>query len=973
MKIAIYSTSIRFVQILLLTSSFCVAQTFLPAPTSAVSGGGAHQTQTSYGQLPLDFEMNKGQTDGQVKFFARGPHYTVFLTSGQMVLTLRHSETLPDTAALSDHSQSAIASVNSFVPGSGRASVSESIEMKLIGAASDPVIVGEEQQPGMANYFIGNDPNKWQTNVPIYKKVHYKNIYPGIDLAYYSSQLRIEHDYIVAAGSNPNQIQLKINGADEVNVDANGDLILKKHGDEIRLQAPVAYQESNGIRTGVEAKYSVQASGRVHFAIGKYDKTKSLVIDPVLVYGTYLGGSGFDQGTGIAVDNDGNSYIAGCTDSTDFPLASSNQTAPSSMNAFIAKVNSSGSALVYADYIGGSSYDCASAMTLDGSDDAYLTGGTYSQDFPTVSPYQSANNSNASAAFVTEVSPDGSSLLYSTYLSGSAYTRASSLGLDSSGDIYVAGWTQSTDFPVANAYQSAVSPNQGGNYGQYGFVTEFAAGGQSLVYSTYYAGSATASPGCQSCWPLPYSNITGMTVAPSGNVYVTGDTNTDDFPVTQNAYQTARETNDNAAVGFIGTFSSSGGLTNSTYYGAQPTSSGFLGLWPSAIAIDSNGSTYVVGTTYNGGNPIPVTTPNLCNPAQTQCSIGFITKFDPTGLNVIYSTYLSPGIDVEPIAVTVDSNGDAYVYSQSSGGPSGPLTDPIETYSGGEDVFIQEIDPTGGVQLFGSFVGGSSDDLPGGMAVDSAGNIYLTGFTDSTDFPTLTGVLQATYDGNDDAFITKIGTESAPAPAIAPSSVDFPGTAVGSSSQPSTVLLRNMGSATLTISKITTSGDFSQSNTCGTAVAAAGSCSFSVTFTPTQAGSLSGSISISNDATGFPRVISLQGTGLSLAASVSPSQLAFSNEDVGQVSAAQSVTLTNTGTANLTISNISLAGEYEQTNNCPSSLAAGASCQFQVQFAPTAAGAQNGTLSITDNATGSPQEVTLTGTGVCAGSKCNPF
>jgi hypothetical protein len=952
------------VAIALWSSSLCFAQV-LPSNPAASESLSVSQAQTSYESLPLTFEVNQGQTASNVQFLARGSGYTVFLTSGQMTLALRSSAlssatTNVATGALKQ--KSAITSTNLAKSSPSQKTASSVIQINLVGANENPAMSGENPQPGKVNYFIGNDPKKWRTNVPTYKQVRYKNVYPGIDLVYYGNQSRVEHDFIISPGADPAQIQLDVTGTDRLSIDANGDLVLNKGNDEIRLQAPVLYQEAGGMRTPVTGQYSVENSTRVFFNVGLYDKTAPLVIDPVLAYSTYLGGSGSDQAAGIGVDAAGDTYITGCSASIDFPLASQNGPPPSVPNAFVAKIAPSGSTLIYADYIGGNSYDCSTALTLDSSNDVYITGSTYSTDFPTVRPYQSSNNSNSAAAFVTEISPNGSSLLYSSYLSGSTHTEANALGVDSSGNIYVSGWTNATDFPTVRAYQSVASPNQGNEYGQYGFLSEFAAGGASLVYSTYYAGSQNVAQGCGSCWPSPFTVITSMAVDASGNAYVAGITNTYDFPTTAGAYQVTNLTANNTSVGFIGKFNSSGSPLYSTYYGAGTTLPSYQGLYPGAIAFDSNGSAYVVGTTYYDVSAIPVTTPNLCDPSQTNCDSGFISKFDPTGATVLYSTYLSSNIDAEPESVRVDANGDAYVYSQSAGGPPGLLVNPIELYTSGEDAFIQEIDPTGGTLLFSTFVGGSADDFPGGLALDSSGNIYITGYTDSLDYPVTAAAEQNAYPGGSyDAFVAKISTNVAPAVAISPSSIQFPDTPVGSSSQASIALLRNMGSAPLTISNITVAGNFSETDNCTPGVASASNCTLSVTFTPTQMGSLSGFVTIVDNAAGSPHVISLAGNGLAPVADLSPSTLTFSGTEITQTSPAQTVTLTNGGNVALSISSIAVTGEYAQTNNCPASLGIGSNCQIQVTFAPTSDGTQNGTLSITDNAPGSPQSVTLVG------------
>ncbi|MGB9072202.1 MAG: choice-of-anchor D domain-containing protein [Terriglobales bacterium] len=949
MKSAMRSLSGLVATIALMSSLLCTAQIAPPNRTASHNPRPTHQVQTNYGKLPLTFEANRGQTDPRVKFLSHGPGYSVFLTSGQMVLALRPSAVMSNAAK------------NSAVPAANQKPADAVIQINLVGANPNPKVVGEDLQPGKVNYFIGKDPKQWQKNVSIYKQVRYKGVYPGIDLVYYGNQSRVEHDFVIAPGADPSQIQLDIKGADRLSLAPNADLVLHKGSDEVRLQAPILYQEFHGMRVPITGQYTVNNSNRVSFTLGQYDKTMPLVIDPVLVYGTFLGGLANDQAVGITVDSDGSAYVAGSTQSTNFPLAGQNGAPPSGTNVFLAKLDVSGSSLVYADYIGGNSEDYPAAIAMDSSNHVFITGYTYSGDFPVVNAYQ-PNNAGGTDGFVTEVAADGASLLYSSYLGGSNYDYPTSIALDGTGNIFVAGRTSSTDFPTANAFQSTVSPNQNGYYGEYGFLTKLTPDGSSLVYSTYYAGSTNVVQTCwgQPCWPSPYTDVNGVAVDLGGNAYLAGVTNTYDFPVTQGAYQTSNTTTYDQQVGFVGEFSSSGNLVYSTYFGATPDNY-YLQLI--AVAVDTTGSAYIVGETYPWSNTLPITTPNLCDPAQSSCSSGFITKFDPTGSTLAYSTFLATNVDANPQTLLVDANGDAYVLNESGGGDQTFLVNPIETFNNQSDLLVQEIDPTGGTQLFSTFLGGNGDDYPGGIAVDSTGAIYVTGYTNSSDYPVTAAALQNTIGGNYDAFVTKIGTATAPAVSLSPSLIQFSIRPVGSVSQPNTSLLRNMGSAQLTISNITTSGDFSVDNNCGTSVPAASTCTFTVTFSPTQPGPRFGSIMIEDDGAGSPHFINLVGNGATAVADLSPASLTFPSLQINQTSPAQSATLTNNGNATLEISSIQITGDYAQTNNCPSSLGIGSSCQFQVTFTPTDGGARNGTLRITDNAPGSPHTVSLSGSG----------
>jgi len=947
--------------IVLLSSLLCSAQTAPVNQNPPQSTLLTRQAQANYGKLPLTFEANHGQTDPQVKFLTHGSGYSVFLTSGQMVLSLRAMATKSKAAA----NIVATSAGQNAGPSTNQPARNAVIQLKLVGANPNPAVTGENLQPGTVNYFIGNDPKKWQTKVPLYKQVRYQAVYPGIDLIYYGNQTRVEHDFIVAPGADPSKIQLDVQGVDKLSLAANGDLVMYKGSDEVRLQAPILYQPFHGMQVPVTGQYKVQNSTHVSFTVGQYDKTMPLVIDPVLVYSTFLGGVADDEATAITVDSSGSAYVTGWTQSPNFPLASLTQTPPGGTNIFLAKLDVSGSSLVYADYIGGSNSQQPSSIVLDSSNDAFITGYTYSSDFPTVNPYQ-ATFTGGPDVFITEVAPDGASLVYSTYLGGSNSQQAYGIGLDSTGDIYVAGYTWSTDFPVANAYQPTASPNVNNQYGYYGFLTKLTPDGSTLVYSTYYAGSQNIAQSCwngsyYTCWPDPYSSISGLAVDATGNAYVAGNTNTYDFPATTGAYQVTNTTTGNQTVGFIGKFDPTGNQLYSSYFEAVPANYYWFNL--NALTVDATGSIIIVGYSYPWTYALPLTTPNLCDPTQNNCSYGFITKFDPTGATLVYSTYLENNINDWPQSVTVDANGNAYVFGNSGGGDQTQLVNPVEDYTNGGDVFIEEVDPTGSIQLFSTFLGGYFDDEPGGIALDSYGAIYVAGYTNSTDFPITAAALQNSLGGGYDTFISKIGTTALPAVSIYPSLIQFSIRPVGSVSQPNTSLLRNMGSAPLTITSITTTGDFSETDTCSPGVPAASTCTFTVTFTPTQPGPRFGSIMIEDNGAGSPHFINLVGNGATAVADLEPSSLAFPSLQINQTSSAQTATLTNNGNATMVISNIAISEDYAQTTNCKSSLGIGSSCTFSITFTPTTGGERDGTLSITDNAPGSPHTVALSGSG----------
>ncbi|MGA7592021.1 MAG: SBBP repeat-containing protein, partial [Candidatus Sulfotelmatobacter sp.] len=418
------------------------------------------QIAPNYGNLPLTFELNQGQTAPQAKFVSRGKGYSAFLTAGGMVLSLRPNKTAAQstlTVATNNKSQK---------------SASTTLQFKLVGASSSPSVVGENLQPGRVNYFIGNDPSKWHRNVPTYSQVRYKNVYPGIDLVYYGNHHQLEYDFAVAPGADPRQIQFGITGANQMELDSEGNLVLQTASGELRFKSPVVYQESSGARVPVSGAYAMNDSTHIGFKVAHYDTRKPLVIDPVLVYSTYMGGSGDEQPSGIAVDSTGSVYLAGYTDSADFPLTTLGSTTSGVPHVFVAKLDPTGSNLMYADYIGGNGQDYGYALALDSANNLYVTGSTASSNFPMVNPYQGSYPGSFNA-FLTKVSADGSSLLYSTYLGGNGSDQPTSMAIDSLGSVIVGGNTSSSNFPTANAYEATANANQGGLSGNYGFLTKF--------------------------------------------------------------------------------------------------------------------------------------------------------------------------------------------------------------------------------------------------------------------------------------------------------------------------------------------------------------------------------------------------------------------------------------------------------------------------------------------------------------------
>ena len=375
----------------------------------------------AFGRLPLSFEVNEGQTDSRVKFLARGHGYALFLTDNGAMFSFSETRT--------------------------------ALHMRLQNAAMSPRITGVDQLPGRVNYVLGNKA-EWRTGIPTYERVLYEQVYPGVDLVYYGNQRQLEYDFVIAPGASFRQIRLAFDNAGKPRLNRRGELILKAGAHELTLLRPKAYQDINNKRREVSVRYSLKPRGEVAFQVGNYDKSQPLVIDPLLVYSTFLGGSGLDAGNSVAVDSSGNAYIAGQTASLNFPTSSPQQaTNGGQTDAFVAKLNADGSALIYSTFIGGSTTDSATSIAVDNTGNVYLTGQTDSTNFPVLNALHPAL-SGSGDAFVTELNSAGSGLVYSTYLGGRGSDGGSSIAVDGLGNAYVTGSTGSTDFPTTNPLQA---------------------------------------------------------------------------------------------------------------------------------------------------------------------------------------------------------------------------------------------------------------------------------------------------------------------------------------------------------------------------------------------------------------------------------------------------------------------------------------------------------------------------------------
>ncbi|MCK4822109.1 SBBP repeat-containing protein [bacterium] len=680
-----------------------------------------------FAEIPLYFIANKGQVNDKARFYAKAAGYTLWLTKEGLVF---------DSARRTGDRGSAIARKEA---GEVKRDVSR---FYFVNANTKPEILPVQETKLRVNYFIGADRSKWHGDIPTSQAVLYKNLYKGIDLKVYGIEKQIEYDWIVRPGENPKAIRFEYKGIKGTRIDDKGNLLVETDSGELIHKRPVTYQEIGDRRVKVRAEYRKTGENSYGFEVGEYDKSYALIIDPVvLAYSTYLGGAGDDRGYGIAVDSSGNAYVAGPTESTDFPILNQYQaTNQGNLDSFIIKIDttqSGASSLVYSTYLGGSGEDCAFGIAADSSGNAYVTGDTDSTDFPILNQYQT--NQDGDDAFVTKIDTTQSgiaSLIYSTYLGGAGADGGSGIALDSSGNAYVTGETNSTDFPTRNQYQAT-------NHGLWdAFVTKIdttQSGIASLIYSTYLGG-ADSDRGY------------GIAADSGGNAYVTGSTESTDFPIL-NQYQATNQGDLDVFVTRIDTTQSgASSLIYSTYLGGAGDDYG------QQIVADSYGNVYVTGSTESTDFPIL----NQYQATNQGLSDVFVTRIDTTqsgASSLIYSTYLGGASYDMGSGIALDSSGNAYVTGKTKS-TDFPILNEYQTYQGGSncyDVFVTKIDTTqSGIAslIYSTYLGGADADYSGGIAVDSSGNAYVTGDTDSTDFPILNQY--QTDQGSGDVFVTKL-------------------------------------------------------------------------------------------------------------------------------------------------------------------------------------------------------------------------
>jgi uncharacterized repeat protein (TIGR01451 family) len=775
-----------------------IAIVAVAVPVSGAGGATARRPEDLIRTgLPLRFVPNAGQTDPAARFHAETPGGTLFFTPSEVVLALPQMAPAERPQAGRD-----------LDVGRGRGAVDPGVpvhvvRLRFLGAEARPEIAGAERLPGTYSSFRGQDSSRWRSGLPTYGAVEYRHLYPGIDLRYEGVEGRVKGTYRVEPGADPSRIRWTYAGAEPARTDRAGNLRVASRGSVVMEEAPAAWQESAGRRRPVAARYDVAADGSIGFALPDgYDRTRPLVIDPTLTYSTFLGGGGEDVGYSVAVDASGAAYVTGYTLSVDFPTKAAldpgcgtdgNCDGFAFYDAFVAKLNpllSGAPSLVFSTYLGGSGNDFGVRIAVDGAGASYVTG-LARASFPTTpNAFQPAYGGAPGAdAFLAKLSADGSQLLYSTYFGGSDGDGAWGIALDATNNVYITGRTLSVNFPTTLGALDRVCGTDGTcNALSDAFVAKFnlaASGAASLVYSTYLGGSSEEQG-------------FGIAVDASSNAYVTGRTSSTDFPTAGVPYQAASGGDFDAFVVKLNAAGSA--LTYATYFGGSGYEDGYT------IALGSANRAYVVGTTFSANLP---TTAGAFQSAFGGLDDAYFAKLDPAAsgaASLIYSTYVGGNDDDEGFGLAVDGS-DVACVAGFARSPDLPVAGgAFQPANGGVwDAFVTKVNPalSGSASLlYSTYLGGGSTDAAYGLALDSSQNIYVTGQTFSSTFPTA-NAFQGAVGGGSDAFVVKIDNATAATADLALGQTDAPDPVLVGSNLTYTITVTNGGPAAATGVRVT--------------------------------------------------------------------------------------------------------------------------------------------------------------------------
>jgi len=597
----------------------------------------------------------------------------------------------------------------------------------FLNANNNPEVIAVDKTEHKVNYFIGSDKSKWKTGIFTSKAVLYKELYKKIDLKVYGLEKEIEYDFFVKPGGKVSDIRFEYKDIKQTRIDKEGNLVVETMFGEFKHARPGCYQTIQGEKIEVDAWFKKIEENRYSFGVGKYDNTYELIIDPlVLVYSTFLGGDDTDGSYAITVDSQGAVYVSGYTYSTNFPTKKPIYGNYTRLrDAFVTKIDPEGQALIYSTYLGGSDHDLSYDIAVDSEGAAYVTGYTESKDFPTNKAFRK-NNQGSTDAFITKIDPEGKKLVFSTYLGGSASDVGVGIDIDSEGAVYIVGGTYSSNFPTKNPIYGSYAGNKDV------FITKINPKGKPLIYSTYLGGSKR-----DYSWDIAVDS--------EGCSYVTGSTQSTNFPIKKPFQRNFSGYLD----AFITKINPNGkALSYSTYLGGHQYDSGH------SIAVDSKGAAYVTGFTQSTDFP----TKKAFRKYNQGGVDAFVTKINPKGKTLVYSTYLGGYNREESWGIAVDSKGAAYVAGFTTS-TDFPTKNPIfENNAGSYDVFVTKIKPNGKPLVYSTYLGGDHQDRCWCLTIDSDGAVYVAGYTKSTNFP-LKNPLQNKKRAHEDLFITKLKFE----------------------------------------------------------------------------------------------------------------------------------------------------------------------------------------------------------------------
>jgi len=683
------------------------------------------------------FIENKGQWPSEVKYLAKVGGMNAWITNAGVVydyFKVNRNFNEAETIKMPRNKKQEFEVEHTSIKG-------HIVKMCLVEANTNPLLQGNNKQEGYYNYIIGNDKTKWASFVPLYRDIEVNNIFKGINIKYYFEGNSIRYDYILKPGSDLTLLKLKFEGQESIRINETGELIIKTSLGEVTNGKLFSYQNDNGTKIEIACRFVQTEDGTISIKAVGYDKTKELIIDP-LVYSTFIGGNDMDDIYSIKIDDEGNAFLAGYTLSANYPttIGSYQTTEKGFYDAIITKLNSLGSGLIFSTFLGGSDKELSYSIAIDITGNSYLTGETASSNFPTTAgAYQTNYGGGKSDVFITKLNTSGSSLVYSTYLGGNDYDGGNSIAIDKAGNVFITGQTNSLNYPVSPDAFQKTNRSRWSGVGD-AFITKLNSNGNELIYSTYIGGNNI---------DCGYS----IAVDLEENAFITGSTNSTNFPVSPGAFQS---NNNGSSDAFVVKLNPTGSnLIFSTLLGGNKNDGGF------SLVIDSLGNSYITG--FTGSINFPITSGAFqtiyINPNSNQQDI-FVTKLNPNGNELVYSTYLGGNNEEFAGSIAIDKTGNAYItgYSTSDNFPVTPgafQTSIIHNYRA--DAIVTKLNPNGSGLVYSTFIGGEESDQGNSIAIDIPGNIFISGNTWSSNFPITPGVFQTKINGEyHDSFVTKL-------------------------------------------------------------------------------------------------------------------------------------------------------------------------------------------------------------------------